>query len=167
MGWVKNAAVIIGLVSTVVALLFVFLPDFKPEPSPNASGAALEQVSFDPDAPRRQYLARTDQEATGFTPEQLDRRGAFVLFSVALKGFKGKTLTLKQELIDTATGEQLSEERAIAITPPQNEITRDWHYWVALPARRGSFAIVIQILADGEDAALATLETNPFPGLSQ
>ena len=158
-------AVIVTIVGGVVTLVFVFFPDLKPERSPAASRATLELVTFEPDASRRAYLERTDQGLTGFTKEQLSRRVAFVLFSVGLDGFKGKPVTLKRELIDDATGEQLSEERAITITPPKNEIKRDWHDWVLLPNRRGSSRIVLQLLAAGESAPLKTLETQPFPGL--
>ena len=165
MKWVKDVGAIVGVVATGVGLLFVFLPDLKPEPRPASSGAGLKLVSFDPDTSRREYLARTDQGRAGFTPEQLDRRGAFVLFGVELEGFKGKPLTLKREVIDSRSGNQISEERAITITPPQNQVKRDWHYWVPLPAADGPFTIVLQLLAKGEDAALATLETPPFRGL--
>ena len=165
MKWVRDVGAIVGVLATGVGLLFVFLPDLKPEPRPASSGAALSRVSFDPDTSRREYLARTDQSRAGFTPQQLDRRGAFVLFGVELEGFKGKPLTLKREVIDTRTGNQISEERAITITPPQNQVKRDWHYWVPLPAAEGTFTIVLQLLAEGEDAALATLETDPFSGL--
>ena len=165
MKWVRDVGAIAGVLATIVGLLFLFLPDLKPEPSPASSGAGMGLVSFDPDTSRREYLARTDQGRVGFTRPQLDRRGAFVLFGVELEGFKGKPLTLKRELIDNRTGNQIEEERAITITPPQNQVKRDWHYWVPLPAAGGPFTIVLQLLAKGEDAAVATLETESFPGL--
>jgi hypothetical protein len=164
MKWVRDAGAVVGVVAAAIGLVFIFLPDLRPEPSPVSSGAILDLVSFEPDTTRGEYLARTDQGREGFTPEQLRRRGAFVLFSAELEGFKGKPLTLKREVIDRRTGAQVSEERAITITPPQNRVKRDWHYWVPLPEGGGSYRAVLQLLAEGEQAPLATLETDPFRG---
>jgi hypothetical protein len=164
MRWVRDAGSVVGIVTAAIGLVFVFLPDLKPDPSPVSSGAVLDLVSFDPDLTRGEYLARTDQGREGFTREELGRRGAFVLFSAELEGFKGKPLTLKREVIDRRTGAQVSEERAITITPPQNRVKRDWHYWVPLPEGGGSYRAVLQLLAEGEQAPLATLETDPFRG---
>jgi hypothetical protein len=164
MKWVRDAGAVVGVVAAAIGLVFVFLPDLRPEPNPVSSGAILDLVSFEPDTTRGEYLARTDQGREGFTPEQLRRRGAFVLFSAELEGFKGEPLTLKREVIDRRTGAQVSEERAITITPPQNRVKRDWHYWVPLPEGGGSYRAVLQLLAEGEQAPLATLETDPFRG---
>ena len=41
-------------------------------------------------------------------------------------------------------------------------IERDWHDWAPLPERHGRFFIVIKLLAQDEDAPLATLQTDEF-----
>jgi hypothetical protein len=112
--------------------------------------------------PRREYFALTNQAATGFTRAQLARRGVFVRFRVTIRGFEGIPITLQRQVLDAGTGAQVSKEASITITPPNNDIERDWHDWTPLPVRGGPFYIVIKLLAPGETAPLATLQTVEF-----
>jgi hypothetical protein len=168
-GIVKGTATLVGLVSGILALVFLVRPELQPQadeppPPPARTRATLVQTAFSPSITRRAYLARTDQSSEGFTPKQLAARGAFVRFRVRINGFKGVPITLARELIDEE-GEEVSDEKAVTITPPAPEVDRDWHDWVALDDRQGRFFLTFKLLAPDEDGALATLETDPFPGL--
>jgi hypothetical protein len=161
------AATFIGLVSGFLALVFVVWPDLQPRPAEPATKAAatLTSLSLEPRITRGQFLKRIDQAATGFTEQQLAAQGAFVRFRVELKGFRQIPLTLKRELVDARSRDEVSEISPITITPPVNEIARDWHDWIPLSARRGRYFLIIKLIRDGETAPLATLETAEFRGL--
>jgi hypothetical protein len=167
MAVVGGAATIVGLVSGILGLVFLLQPDLQPGGDDDATRtrATLEQTSFAPSITRRAFLARTDQSAQGFTAEQLAERGAFVRFRVRIDGFQGVPITLSRELIDEA-GEEVEDEKAIRITPPRAEVDRDWYDWVPLDERRGRYFLTFKLIAPDEDAPLATLETDPFPGLA-
>lgn len=164
---ITAASTLVGLVSGIVALVFLFAPQLepdRPEPRPARTSARLEPLTFEPRISRRQFLERTDTERLGFTPAQLAQPGAFVRFRVAIKGFKDVPLTLKRELIDVASGDQVSGISPVTITPPEAEIERDWQDWIPLPPRTGTYYVVIKLLAKGEVAPLATLQTKTFRG---
>ena len=108
----KQAGVVVGLLSGIVGLLFLFLPQLKPEAPPLPAAEQLGTLSgliLDPDATRGQYLERTDQSKQGFTTEQLARRGAFIRFRVEILGYKSKTLPLQRELVDAHTGDEIAQ----------------------------------------------------------
>jgi hypothetical protein len=167
MAIVGGAATVVGLVTGILGLVFLLQPDLQPggDDGPARTRATLEQTSFAPSITRRAYLARTDQSPEGFTAAQLAERGAFVRFRVRIDGFQGVPITLSRELIDEA-GEEVEDEKATRITPPRAEVDRDWHDWVPLDGRRGRYLLTFKLLAPDEDAPLATLETDPFPGLA-
>jgi hypothetical protein len=165
MTWVTSLGAVVALVAGALALVFLLFPDAKPEASgPRTSAASLAPVDFDPSITRAQYLARIDEQPVGFTPAQLRQRGALVLYRVTPTGLEGVPLTLKHELIDARTKDELSEDRSTTITPTENEIPRNWHYWAELP-RGGRYYMVVEMLMEGEPAPLDTLRTRTFPGL--
>lgn len=165
MTWVTNLGAVVALVAGAIGLIFLFFPDAKPEArEPRTSAASLAPVDFDPDITRAQYLRRIDEEPVGLTPAQLRERGAFVLYRVTPTGLEGVPLTLKHELIDARTKDEVSEDRSTTITPTENEIPRNWHHWSELPLG-GRYYVVVEMLMEGEPAPLDTLRTRTFPGL--
>jgi hypothetical protein len=164
---VTASSTIVGLVSGIIALVFVVAPQLEPdeaEPGPKKTAATLRQLTFDPRVSRRQFLERSDTDPLGFTEAQLAQPGAFVRFRVGIKGFKNLPLTLKREMIDAKTGDEVSDISPVTITPPEAEIERDWQDWIPLPPRPGTYYVVIKLLAEGEVAPLATLQTKTFRG---
>jgi hypothetical protein len=165
MTWVRNLGAVIALVAGVLGLLFLFWPEGKPEAEADATkgAATLSELRVDPDATRAQYLqSLPGGDPTGFTPAQLAERGALVSFRVELNGFRDVPVTIRHQLIDDGTGVATSDERTTTITPPENEIARDWFEFVPLPARGGSYYVVVQLLAEGETAPLADEPTEVF-----
>jgi hypothetical protein len=155
---------VVGLVSGIVGLVAFVKPDLAPKPKLPISraAAALHEIALEPNVSREQYLDRIDRPPTGFTEEQLARRGVFVRFHVALDGFRGVPITLRRELVDARTGDELGETSAITITPPKDAIARDWHDWIDLTGRRGRYFVIVKLHAPDEVAPLATLQTKPF-----
>ena len=113
---------------------------------------------------RAEFLRRTDGDPTGFTKAQLAETGVFVRYHATIRGFENLPLTVKHEVFDAATGDEVFEESPYTITPPEKNIERDWHAWATLPPREGPFYVVVKLLAEGEVAPLATLETSPVSG---
>jgi hypothetical protein len=157
-------ATLVGLVSGVIGLVVFIRPDLAPMPAKPVSRAAatLHEIALEPDVSRRQYLDRIDQPATGFTEPQLARRGVLVRFHVALNGFRGVPITLRRELVDARTGDEVGETSAVTITPPKDEIARDWQDWIDLTGRRGRYFVIVKLQAADEVAPLASLQTKPF-----
>jgi hypothetical protein len=83
-------------------------------------------------------------------------------FHVALHGFRGVSITLRRELVDANTGDELGETSATTITPPSDEIAREWHDWIDLTGRRGRYFVIVKLTAPDEAAPLASLQTRPF-----
>ena len=165
----KQAGVVVGLVSGIVGLLFLFLPQLKPEAPPPPAAEQLGTLSgliLDPDATRGQYLERTDQPKQSFTAEQLARRGAFIRFRVEILGYKGKTLPLQRELVDAHTGDEIAQLRAVTITPPANRVASPWHDWAPLPPGRGSYVLVVKLMDERAVRAIACTQSAPFGGLA-
>ncbi|HKG42673.1 MAG TPA: hypothetical protein VKB10_00340 [Gaiellaceae bacterium] len=162
------AGTVIGLISGVVGLVFVFKPDLKPSGKAPKQAANLSQLRVEPSAAYREYLARIDISAGPYTARQLARRGALLRFRVAVTGFEGKRLILKWELFDRADGKQINESKATTVTPSTETNEAIWYFWVPLPRRRGKFYAVVELKQEKKNHLLSldTLETAPFRGLS-
>ena len=162
------AGTAVALVSGITGLVFLFKPDLKPSGEAAKQAATLSHLRMKPNASFREYLARADLPATGFTEAQLARRGALLRFRVQITGFEGERLTLKWELFDAASGDQIAESKATTITPTTETNEANWPFWVPLPRRSGKFYAVVELKQRKENYLLAldTLETDPFPGLS-
>jgi hypothetical protein len=164
----KQAGVIVGLISGVVGLVFLFFPQFRPErqePNPNQS-ARVSGVVSNPRTTRGQFLDYSDQPKTGFTKEQLAIVGASAFARVEIVGYRGKTLTLERQLVDARTGDVIGQARDFTVTPPANSVTHRWWDWVPLRRGRGNYVMVIKLLDEREEAAIACGQSPPFGGLS-
>ena len=162
------AGTIVALVSGIAGLVFLFKPDLRPTGEAARQAATLSHLRVRPNVSFREYLARADLPATGFTAGQLARRGALLRFRVQITGFEGERLTLKWELFDAKSGDQINESKATTITPTTETNEADWPFWVPLPKRAGKFYAVVELKQQKENYLLAldTLETEAFPGRS-
>ena len=158
----------IGLVSAIVGLAFALWPDLQPERSPSRQSAFLNRLTVERGTSFGEYLARIDQPSSSYSRHQLTRRGALLNFRVAITGFKGKHLKLKWELFEDANGKQVSESKAIVITPTNRTNVANWQFWIPLPKRRGPFFAVVELLEKKEhyNLKLDSRETKRFTGLS-
>jgi hypothetical protein len=119
MGLVKQASLVVGLAAAVVGLVtgIVALVDrLTPEPEPVKS-IAMPEPDLETGITFAQYLDRVDRGPCTLEPAVCGERGAMVEFTVEATGYKGKELTLKWELIDLGTGNEVRESDAFTITP--------------------------------------------------
>jgi hypothetical protein len=166
---VKQAAAVVGLVTAVAGLVFLFLPQLRPEespppPPPAEQSGRLTGLVLDPETTRGQYLARTDQGTLGFTKEQLARRGVYLRVRVELVGFRGRSVPIERELVDARTGNELGQRRSDAIVPTAERVTGSWPDWVALRPGGGSYVVVVKLLNLRGDAAIDCVQSEPFGG---
>lgn len=162
----KVLAAFLGLASSATALVFTFAPDWVPTRDASSQSATLSDLRVDGAATFGKYLARIDQPATGYSDEQLRRRGALLDFRVRVEGFDGKTLLLKWELFDEA-GTQVSESKAIRITPTSEANEATWQLWVPLPRDDGRYVAFVELIEQRPTYALklASLETEELRGV--
>ena len=144
----KQAGVIIGVLSGAAGLIVIFFPGVvreRSEPTPDQS-AAITGVVLNPRTTRGQYLDYSDQSKEGFTPRQLKVPGASAFARVQIVGYRGKKLTLARQLVDARTGDVVGQARDFQVTPPAEKVTHRWWDWVPLRPGRGSYVIVIKVL---------------------
>lgn len=160
----KVFAAVVGVATSVTALVFTFAPDLRPSGAPPAQSATLSELRVDPDASFRQYLERIDQTTAGYRPAQLRRKGALLDFRARIEGFKGRSLMLKWELFDEASDDQVNESKAIRITPTNQTNEATWLFWVPLPRKHRTYVAVVELLEQkpAHQLRLASLETKPL-----
>ena len=168
---VKQAAAVVGLVSAVVGLLFLLVPQLRPDDSPATAPPAEQSgrlfgLVLDADTTQGQYFDRTDQPKLGFTPEQLALRGAFVRFQVEIVGYRGKEVPLQRELVDARTGDEIGQLSADTIVPTADKVVSPWHDWVALRPGKGRYVLVVKLLDEQRVRSLACVQSEPFGGLA-
>jgi hypothetical protein len=157
----KVFAAVVGLATSVTALVFTFAPDLRPSGDPPAQSANLSELRVKPDASFAQYLARIDQPIAGYDQAQLRRRGALLDFRVRIEGFKGRELLLKWELFDDASGNQVDESKDVQITPTNQTNEATWQFWVPIPRKNRTYVAVVELLEQKRthQLKLASLET--------
>jgi hypothetical protein len=167
MGLLKIAGALVAVVSGIIGLLFLLLPDLKPEGSPSNQQAHLSELMLEPNISFAQYLERTGQKSAGFSKRDLAVRGAFIEARITIVGYKGVVFPLKLELIDKASGKIVSTDDSDAFVPGSNEQSDTPGFFVELPRKKGMFWVRLQLLRPGEYGLVqaAAKKTELFPGL--
>jgi hypothetical protein len=162
----KQAAVVVGLLSGIVGLLFLFFPGLTPQreqPTPDQS-AAIRGVVLNPRTTHGQFLDYSDQSKLGFTKQQLAEVGASAFARVSIVGYRGKQLTLERQLVDARNGDVVAQARDFAVRPPAEKVTHRWWDWTPLRTGRGSYVMVIKLLDESQKQAIACGQTPVFGG---
>jgi hypothetical protein len=153
---------VVTLVSGVLGLVFVLLPQLKPSPPPAHQAVKLSQANFDRHVTFAQYLQRQALPAGDLDAATLHQRGALLTVHYDIIGYKGKRLPLRWQLLDLRTGDQVGEDHAITITGTADQDEGDWMVWVPEPRRRGRYAIDVALLPPEPGAPLKTLRGPAF-----
>jgi len=158
---------VVAIVGSVVGLVFVFRPGWKPEAPVDVGKADVTNVRVNQPVTFRRYLQHLQLPPGNMSKEQLDRPGALITFHVQISGFKGKALPLRWELNDKGTGRLVSEDDAVSIVPSTNDEGRAWFVWVPTPVRPRLYYVTVTIYQPrkaGVDVPLQDFDTNPFRG---
>jgi hypothetical protein len=162
-------ATAVGLVTAVLGLVFLLLPQLKPAPPappPAHTAARLRTVAFEEGVTFGEYLARTDQHAGGLNAVVLRRRGVLVTFRFDIFGYKGQRLPLRWHQLDARSGRSIGEQDAVTITATADRHEGDWSAWIATPRAAGPYAVVVNLMSPDGRVPLATLRTPRFAGLT-
>jgi hypothetical protein len=167
--WLRSAAVRMGLATAAVLavglLLWLALKQQGNEaPATRQASFAnptLEHISFG------QYLDRKEIDRASYQPALLRRPGAFVTFDFKIRGYNGKRLPLRWQLIDARKGDQLEQSRDISITPDANSDSGTWDVWVPVPSGADQRLFVqVQLYNDRGVVPIARLRTATFDSAS-
>jgi hypothetical protein len=174
---VGQAAAVVGLIGSVVGLVFLFKPDWRPQPSPVIRVVEVTAVGKPRPASYRRYLERLRLPAYDLTEQYLSRRGLLIDFRYEAEGFRGERLPIQWELVDAKTHERVMPpgadvadptwDDAVGIEPSTNDEAAEWFVWVPSPGARGTYYVTVTIYQPREgdvEIPLADFETPQFRG---
>ena len=167
--YVGQAAGVVALIASVVGLLFVFKPGWKPEPPPDVGTLKIVDSSVRQPVTFGRYLERVRLPPMDMTKAFLQRRGLLVEFDYEAEGFRGKRLPIQWELVDAKTNERVVADDAVGIEPSTNHEAAKWFVWVPAPdaGRRYYVTVTIYQPRKGDvDLPLADFDTAEFDGLA-
>jgi len=96
----------------------------------------------------------------------LDEPGASAFARLQLVGYRGKTLILERQVVDSNGDVLPGTARDFKITPQADKVAHRWWDWTPLRAGTGSYAMVIKILDEDGLVAIACGQSEVFPGLA-
>jgi hypothetical protein len=170
---VKAIGGVAGAVATIAALVFLFVPDWRPDPTPAEGSAELSKPNVELPVTFGQYLDRVEIPRVGYGEEQLQEPGVLVGAQVAIKGYRGEALPLRWYVLDESTHDIVDQQsKKHSLTADREEAPVAWPFWVALPPEGGPFTVVLQIYPPSAKPGrpgvepLAEAKTDPFPASS-
>jgi hypothetical protein len=165
--YVGQAAGVVALVASVVGLLFVFKPGWKPEPPPDVGTLKIVDSSVRQPVTFGRYLERLRLPPLDMTKAFLQRRGLLIEFDYQAEGFRGKRLPIQWELVNAKTNDRVGGDDAVAITPSTNQDAAKWFVWVPAPEAGRRYYVTVTIYhprKDDVDVPLADFDTTEFAG---
>ena len=173
MGYAKQAGVVVGLISGVVGLVFLFFPQLRPERHssiPEQSARVFGVSLPNRHTTRGDFLDYSERDKLGLTKEQLAQVGASAFANIEIVGYKGKRLTIVRHVVDARTGHTVGKAFDFTVTPPKDTVIHPWGDFAPLRPGRGSYVMVIKLL-DGPVGQpgvqpIACRQTQQFGGLA-
>jgi hypothetical protein len=163
-----QVSALVGLVASVVALIFIFKPGWKPQAPANASKATIGETRVFQPVTFRRYLQRQQLPiAPGLTRAYLDRRGVMVSFHYEITGLRHKKLPLRWELSNAATNDLVAAENsAYTLLPSNDDDAGDWSVWVPSPKQGANYYVTVTIYQpQGPPYELKHFDSPTFPGM--
>lgn len=147
---VKAAGGLAVAVAAIAGLVFVFFPDWAPDPTPEEGSAEFSEPTLEHPVTYGQYLDRVEIPRDTSTPEELRRPGAIAGVQLAVKGYKDEGLPLRWYVLDEGTHEIRDQQsKRHVFTPDRNDAGFAWPVWVPVPDGPGPFRVVLQIYPPG------------------
>ena len=174
--YVGQAAGVVALIASVVGLIFVFKPGWKPDPPADVGTLKIVDSSVRQPVTFGRYLERIHVSPMGMTPALRKRRGLLIEFDYAADGFRGKRLPIQWELIDAKTNDRVvvpdpdaGGNDAVAITPSTNKEAAKWFVWVPAPPAGRTYYVTVTVYQPHKgdvDVPLADFDTAEFTGVA-
>jgi hypothetical protein len=165
--YVGQAAGVVALVASVVGLLFVFKPGWKPEPPPDVGTLKIVDSSVRQPVTFGRYLERVRLPPLGMTKAFRQRRGLLIEFDYQAEGFRGKRLPIQWELVDAKTNDRVRGDDAVGITPSTNNEAAKWFVWVPSPQAGKRYYVTVTLYQPRKgdvEVPLADFDTPEFDG---
>jgi hypothetical protein len=149
MAFVKQASVVVGLISAAVGLFFLLFPQYRPE---RGQSSPEQSASVDRISPPNQHTTKGDfldymeRQKVGLTKQDLEQVGASAFATIKIVGYKGRTLTVVRQIVNARTGHAVGEASDFKVTPPKDHVENPWGDWAPLRPGRGSYIMVIKLL---------------------
>jgi hypothetical protein len=164
---VKAAGGLAGAVASVLALVFLLLPNLQPAPDDESTtgNAELSEPRVETPVTFGQYLDRVEQPRGDYTEEQLRRPGALVTVEVAIRGYRGQAVPLRWYLLDGAGDLVGQESRRHLIRADRDDTPAVWRFWVPPSERTGPFRVVVEAFPPGAEPGVVahdSAESAPF-----
>jgi hypothetical protein len=166
---VKAAGGLAGAVASVLALVFLLIPNLQParDEEQDVGTAELSEPRVETPVTYGQYLDRVEIPREDYAEELLQRPGALVTVEVAIKGYRGQALPMRWYLLDGAGDVVDQQSRRHSIRADRDETPAVWPFWVAIPDRPGPFRVVVEAFpprAKPGVVAHDSAESAPFGG---
>jgi len=143
---VKTIGAVAGAIAAVLGVVFLLVPNLRPEPTPQEGSATFEKPTLEQPVTFGQYLRRVELPQEGYTPEQLKQPGVIAAVQLTIKGYRGERLPLRWYALDLGTHDIVDEQsKKYSFEPDRNVAPLTWPFWVALPKTPGPFKIVFEI----------------------
>jgi hypothetical protein len=143
---VKAIGAVAGAIAAILGVVFLLVPNLRPEPTPQEGSATFEKPTLEQPVTFGQYLRRVELPQTGYTAEQLQEAGVIAAVQLTIKGYKGKRLPLRWYALDVGTHDIVDEQsKKYSFKPDRNVSPFTWPFWVAMPTTPGPFKIVFEI----------------------
>ena len=143
---VKTIGAVAGAIAAVLGVVFLLVPNLRPEPTPQEGSATFEKPTLEQPVTFGQYLRRVELPQEGYTPEQLKQPGVIAAVQLTIKGYRGERLPLRWYALDLGTHDIVDEQsKKYTFQPDRNVTPLTWPFWVALPKTPGPFKIVFEI----------------------
>jgi hypothetical protein len=165
--YVGQAAGVVALIASVVGLIFVLKPGWKPEPPPDVGTLKIVDSSVRQPVTFGRYLERVRLPPMGTTRAFRQRPGLLIEFDYEASGFRGKRLPIQWELVDAKTNERVVGDDAVAIEPSTNEEAAKWFVWMPAPKAGRKYYVTVTIYQPRKgnvDVPLADFDTAEFSG---
>jgi hypothetical protein len=166
---VGQAAALVGLIGSIIGLVFIFKPGWKPSPPQDRGMVEISATRVRQPVTFKRYLQRLKLSAGTLSSEMLRRRGVMIEFHAHIVGLRGKELPIRWELNNAATEDLVAEDEAVSIVPSTNDEGRKWFVWAPLPKARGTYYITVTIYQPPKgsvDVPLQDFDSPPFRGLA-
>ena len=169
---------VVGIASGIVGLVFVFKPVWKPVPPVDAGKLTIDRDSIlVRPASFGRFLQRTHSPAGTLSRAYLRQRGVLIEFKFVATGFRGQTLPIRRELVDTRTNDLVPEagtnpsysDESVGLTLDTNNEARKWFVWSPVPRTNGRYYVTVTIYQPrkGDTAVpLDDFDSPVFPGLA-
>jgi hypothetical protein len=112
---VGQAAALVGLIGSIIGLVFIFKPGWKPSPPQDRGMVEIGETRVRQPVTFKRYLQRLKLPPGTLSSGMLRRRGVMIEFHAHIVGLRGKELPIRWELNNAATEDLGRPSRSLEV----------------------------------------------------